>query len=360
MEGKFSTGKKPLRDPRAPPTVKAMTTTATQPVSTEVKAADLKTVYRWMLSARLLEDKIAALYRSGKIFGGVYRSKGQEAVSAAIGNSLQKGDVFAPLIRDTAGRLAFGETMHEVFRTYLGSIKGPMRGRDGNVHRGNWDKRLVPMISHLGAMTSVVVGSLVARRMQGETGMVGATCIGDGGTSTGAFHEGLNLAAVERAPIVVVIVNNQYAYSTPTNLQFACDDLVDRAIGYGVRGVTVDGTDFAACSQVMQESVDRARAGDGPQMIVASLLRLAGHGEHDDASYVSADLKESQMGRDCLTYAEEFLQTQQLVPAHQLTQWRAEITAQIERTANEVLREPAPDADQEIWQALASGLDKFQ
>jgi len=350
------TKRKPLRLSQPPLTVGGMTTTALPPAPAAENAADLKKTYRWMLTARLLEDKIAALYRSGKIFGGVYRSKGQEAVSAALGSNLRQGDAFAPLIRDTAGRLAFGETMHEVLRTYLGSVKGLMRGREGNVHRGDLRKRLLPMISHLGAMTSVVTGTLIARRMKGETGMVGATCIGDGGTSTGSFHEGLNMAAVEQAPLVVVVVNNQYAYSTPTSAQFACRDLVDRAVGYGVRGYTVDGTDFAACHQVMKEAVGRAREGGGPQMVVATLLRLTGHAEHDDASYVSQELKGATIGRDCLALAEEYLIQQQLATSHQTAQWRAEISAQIERAASEVLPEPSPDADRETWQALASGL----
>ncbi len=331
-----------------------MTHSALQPPVETGRAADLKTVFRWMLTARLLEDKLAALYRSGRIFGGVYRSKGQEGISAALGSQLEEGDVFAPLIRDTAGRLAFGETVHDVLRTYLGSVKGPMRGRDGNVHRGDVQKRMLPMISHLGAMTAVVTGTLVARRMKGENGMVGATCIGDGGTSTGAFHEGLNLAAVERAPLVVVVVNNQYAYSTPTSAQFACHDLVDRALGYGITGHSVDGTHFADCTHVLREAIDLARNGGGPQMVVASLLRLAGHGEHDDAAYVSPSLREAEIGRDCLDFAESYLVENQLADAHQFARWKAEITAQIERASAEVLREPAPDADRETWQALAS------
>src|SRR3954447_3374590 len=153
--------------------------------------------YRWMLLARLLEDKIASLYRGGKITGGVFLGKGQEALSVSIGMALAPGDIFAPLIRDQAGRLAFGESLLDCTRTYMGSRLGPMRGRDGNVHRGRPRDGLLPMISHLGAMIPVVVGSLLARRFKGQHGTVGATSLGDGATSTGAFHEGLNLAAVE-------------------------------------------------------------------------------------------------------------------------------------------------------------------
>src|ERR1700690_3677921 len=166
------------------------------------------TAYRYMLLARLLDEKFASLYRAGKIHGGVFIARGQEALSVSIGLSLKKGDVFAPLIRDTAGRLAFGETVIDAVRTYLGSTLGPMRGRDGNVHRGRPREGYLPMISHLGAMISVVNGTLFARRLKGVTGTVGATCIGDGGTATGAFHEALNQAAIEKLPLVLVIANN--------------------------------------------------------------------------------------------------------------------------------------------------------
>ncbi len=217
-----------------------------------------------MLRARLLDDKFAALYRAGKIHGGVFLGRGQEALSAAIGVSLKKTDVFAPLIRDAAGRLAFGETVLDAVRTYLGSPLGPMRGRDGNVHRGKPQEGYLPMISHLGAMISVVNGVLFARRMKGISGTVGAACIGDGATSTGAFHEALNQAAVEKLPLVLVVADNQYAYSTPTSRQFACENLADKAVGYGVESHSVDGTDLAACLKTVGEAVAAARAGRRP------------------------------------------------------------------------------------------------
>jgi TPP-dependent pyruvate/acetoin dehydrogenase alpha subunit len=197
-----------------------------KPENEPTTARDLQlAAYRFMLRARLLDDKFAALYRAGKIHGGVFLGRGQEALSAAIGVSLKKTDVFAPLIRDTAGRLAFGETVLDAVRTYMGSSLGPMRGRDGNVHRGKPQEGYLPMISHLGAMISVVNGVLFARRFKKISGTVGAACIGDGATSTGAFHEALNQAAVEKLPLVLVVADNQYAYSTPTSFQFACDDL---------------------------------------------------------------------------------------------------------------------------------------
>src|SRR6266567_4056550 len=194
---------------------------------------------------------------------------------------LQKGDIFAPLIRDQAGRSAFGEPLLDVTRTYLGSRLGPMRGRDGNIHRGHPRKNELAMISHLGAMVSVTVGTLMAKRFKGEKNFVGLACIGEGGMQTGSFHEGMNIAAVEQVPLVVVATNNHYAYSTPNDREFACHNLIDRAIGYGFEGYTVDGTDLTACLDVIGSAVKRARAGRPPQLVVASVLRLSGHGEHD-------------------------------------------------------------------------------
>ncbi|HWI57288.1 MAG TPA: thiamine pyrophosphate-dependent dehydrogenase E1 component subunit alpha [Bacillota bacterium] len=310
--------------------------------------------YRWMLLARLLDEKFASLYRMGKIHGGVFLGRGQEALSVSIGLALRKGDVFAPLIRDTAGRLAFGMPLLDAVRTYLGSALGPMRGRDGNVHHGRPKEGLLAMISHLGAMISVVNGMLVAHRFKGVTGTVGAASIGDGGTTTGAFHEALNQAAVEKLPLVLVVANNQYAYSTPNERQFACRSLVDKAVGYGVAGHSVDGTDLGACLQVVGQAIQQARAGGGPQLVVAQLLRLCGHGEHDDANYVDPQLKASPLGRDCLKMAEEHLLKENWADALALASWRNEAVQSLEEVVATVQREPGPDPYKEDWCALAS------
>ncbi|HUA64210.1 MAG TPA: thiamine pyrophosphate-dependent dehydrogenase E1 component subunit alpha [Alphaproteobacteria bacterium] len=310
--------------------------------------------FRYMLLARMLDDKLAALFRAGKIQGGVYLGRGQEALSAAIGVSLQKGDVFAPLIRDAAGRLAFGETILDSVRTFMGSAHGPMRGRDGNVHRGNVPEGLLPMISHLGAMISVVNGILLARRFQKKSGTVGAGCIGDGATSTGAFHESLNQAAVEKLPLILVIADNQYAYSTHTSRQFACESLTQKAIGYGVDVHAADGTDFSACLKIVGDAVSRARHGNGPQMVVAKFLRLCGHGEHDVADYVDPELKKSPLGRDCLKVAQEFLTQKKWLDESQFANMKEEIAHEIDAAVAQAQREPAPDPFAEEWRALAS------
>ena len=310
--------------------------------------------YRWMLVARVLEEKLASLYRGGMITGGVYLGRGQEAISAACGMFLQKGDVFAPLIRDQAGRSAFGEPLLDVARTYLGSRQGPMRGRDGNIHRGRPKDNQLAMISHLGAMIPVLVGKLLAKRMKGEKGFVGLTTIGEGGMQTGASHEGLNIAAVERVPMVVVATNNHFAYSTPNDRQFACADLIDRAKGYGYEGSSVDGTDLTACLEVIGAAVQRARAGRPPQLVVASILRLAGHGEHDDASDVPAEVKKELFARDALELAEKLITEKGLGGGDYLKKTRAEIAAEVDEAIAAAQGEDAPVGSEEDWCAMST------
>ena len=315
--------------------------------------ARMERLGRAMLRARLLEEKLGSLYRAGRIVGGVYLGRGQEALSGAGGVALRKGDIFAPLIRDMAGRLAFGEPMEDALRAYLGSRLGPMKGRDGNIHRGDLSRGILPMISHLGAMVSTLAGVLMAKRMKGEKRKVGLTCAGDGATSTGSFHEGLNLAAVERLPLVVVVADNGYAYSTPNERQFACADLVDRARGYGVQGHSVDGTDPWACVEVLQGAVDRARGGEGPQLVVGKLLRLCGHGEHDDGLYVDSKIQRSERGRDCVQVMESEMKKRGSGKAWE--SWRAEAQAEVEASVIKVSAEPVPDPFEEDWSATKSG-----
>jgi len=309
--------------------------------------------FRWMLLARTFEEKLVSLYRGGLITGGVYIGKGQEAVSVACGLFLQKGDIFAPLIRDQAGRSAFGEPLVDVARTYLGSRQGPMRGRDGNIHRGLPLQGQLAMISHLGAMVSVTVGALMAKRFKGEKNFIGLSCIGEGGMQTGSFHEGMNIAAVEQVPLVIVATNNHYAYSTSNEREFACAELVDRAKGYGFEGYNLDGTDLSACLDVIGSAVKRARAGRPPQMVVASTLRLSGHGEHDDASYVTDEIKREPFAQDCLKRAEKLIVDLNLVDAKTLQGWRDEAAAQVDQAITTAQKEAVPDANED-WCAIST------
>jgi TPP-dependent pyruvate/acetoin dehydrogenase alpha subunit len=310
--------------------------------------------FRWMLLTRTLEEKLVSLYRGGAITGGVYIGKGQEAVSVACGLFLKKGDIFAPLIRDQAGRSAFGEPLVDVARTYLGSRQGPMRGRDGNIHRGRPLDDQLAMISHLGAMVSVTVGALMAKRTKGEKNFVGLSCIGEGGMQTGSFHEGMNIAAVEQVPLVVVATNNHYAYSTPNDREFACADLVDRAKGYGFEGYSIDGTDLTTCLDVIGGAVKRARAGRPPQLVVASVLRLSGHGEHDDASYVTDEIKREPFAQDCLKRAEKLIVDLNLADTETMKSWRADAATKVDEALTTAQKEAAPNADEEDWCAIST------
>src|SRR3954468_10388480 len=336
-----------------------MLQTAQRGASTSTKAPPHERYlegFRWMLTARVLEEKLASLYRGGMIVGGVYLGKGQEAVSAACGMFLDKskGDIFAPLIRDQAGRSAFGEPLIDVVRTYLGSVQGPMRGRDGNIHRGRPRENQLAMISHLGAMIPVLVGKLLAKRMKGEKDFVGLTTIGEGGMQTGATHEGLNIAAVEQVPLVVVATNNHFAYSTSNEREFGCAHLVDRAKGYGYEGHTIDGTDLNECLEVIETAVKRARAGRPPQLVVATTLRLAGHGKHDDASYVPPAMKNEPFAQDPIARTEKFIMENGLLDSEGLKQMRAEISKQVEEAIATAQQEETPNASQQDWQGLST------
>lgn len=211
------------------------------------------------------------------------------------------------------------------------------------------------MISHLGAAISLVSGMLLSKRLRGELdGVVGATCVGDGCTSTGAFHEGLNTAAVEKLPLVLTVANNQYAYSTPNDRQFACADLVDKAVGYGVRGHTVDGTDMLECIRVMRDAVSRARAGEGPQLVVASMLRLTGHGEHDDASYVDGRLRQSSLGRDSIEVGRQQAIGHGFCSEEEVAAWENEAAEVVQAAVAQAQKEAQPDPYQDDWQAFAT------
>src|SRR5437667_11382908 len=222
-----------------------------------------------------------------------------------------------------------------------------MRGRDGNIHRGHPRNKELAMISHLGAMVSVTVGTLLAKRFKGEKKFVGLTCIGEGGMQTGSFHEGMNLAAVEQVPLVVVATNNHYAYSAPNEREFACHDLVDRAIGYGFEGCTVDGTDLTNCLDVIGSAVKRARAGRPPQLVVASILRLSGHGEHDDASYVTDEIKREPFAQDCLKRAEKSIVDLNLTDSETVQSWRRHAAAQVDEAISTAQNDAAPGPDQD-------------
>jgi TPP-dependent pyruvate/acetoin dehydrogenase alpha subunit len=245
-------------------------------------------LYYWMRLTRSLEERLVNLYRQTKVVGGLFRSLGQEACAVGSAYALGREDVLSPLIRNLGSMLVKGATPLEVLRQYMAKGDSPTRGRELNIHFGDLeDRNFVGQISHLGDMVPVMAGVTLTFKMRKEP-RVGLVYVGDGATSTGAFHEGINFAAVQRCPLVVIVENNRYAYSTPTSKQCAAERLADKAAGYGIPGVRADGNDVIASYQVTRDAVARARRGDGVTLVELMTYRRKGHAEHDNQSYVPA------------------------------------------------------------------------
>jgi TPP-dependent pyruvate/acetoin dehydrogenase alpha subunit len=283
-------------------------------VTTEKLAADRLTqgqlleLYYFLKLNRGLEEKLSNLYRQGKVVGGLYRSLGQEACSIGSAYALERGDIFTPLIRNLGAILVRGGSPHDIFCQYMAKSDSPTRGRDLNVHFG-WispEGSMPSVISMLGDMIPILTGAVMAERMNGRR-TVALTWIGDGGTSTGAFHEGLNLACVQKAPLVLIVENNGWAYSTPTTRQTANTRFVDRAKAYGCFGEQVDGNDVLAVYDATRTAVQRARQGLGPTLIEALTMRMKGHAEHDDMKYVPQEQVDMWALRDPIALYEKYL-----------------------------------------------------
>jgi TPP-dependent pyruvate/acetoin dehydrogenase alpha subunit len=244
-------------------------------------------LYYWMRLTRSLEERLVNLYRQTKVVGGLFRSLGQEAdaVGSAFALDKSKGDILSPLIRNMGAMLVRGAEPTEIIRQYMAKGDSPTRGRELNIHFGGPERGFIGQISHLGDMVPVMAGVTLSFRLRGED-RVGLVYIGDGATSTGAFHEGINFAAVQRCPLVVIIENNGYAYSTPTWKQTAAKQFVDKAAGYGIPGERADGNDVIATYDVTKRAVERARRGGGVTLIELMTYRRKGHAEHDNQSYV--------------------------------------------------------------------------
>jgi len=243
-------------------------------------------LYYWMRLTRSLEERLVNLYRQTKVVGGLFRSLGQEACAVGSAYALRREDVLSPLIRNLGSMLVKGATPVEVLRQYMAKGDSPTRGRELNIHFGDVEERnFVGQISHLGDMVPVMAGVTLSFRLRRQP-RVGLVYVGDGATSTGAFHEGINFAAVQRCPLVVVVENNCYAYSTPTGKQCAAERLVDKAAGYGIPGTRADGNDVLEVYRTTREAVDRARRGEGTSLLELMTYRRKGHAEHDNQSYV--------------------------------------------------------------------------
>jgi len=326
-------------------TSSSATPVATAPIPAGLTRAQLHELYYFMRLTRSLEEKLVNLYRQTKVIGGLFRSLGQEAdaVGSAYALDRDRGDIMSPLTRNLGSMLVQGATPLEVLRQYLAKAESPTHGREQNIHFNDLER---------GFMVAVMAGVTLSFKLRREP-RVGLVYVGDGATSTGAFHEGLNFAAVQRVPLVVIGENNGYAYSTPLRKQTAVNSLVEKAAGYGVPGVQADGNDVLAVYQVTRQAVDRARAGGGVTLIEVLTYRRKGHAEHDNQSYVSQEELAAWEARDPIDrYVRQLTESGWASPAD-LTALDARATGEIEAALERCEHESLPDPATALSDVLA-------
>ena len=270
-------------------------------------------LYYYMRLNRAVEDTMVKLFRQNKIVGGLYSSLGQEAISVGSAYALEKKDWMAPMIRNIGALLVKGVPPRDVFMQHMAKYDSPTKGKDGTSHFGDLDSlHIVSPISMLGDLIPVMTGVAIGARYLGQK-VVTMTWIGDGGSSTGVFHEGLNFAATQEAPFVLILENNLWAYSTPVRRQVPIENLADRAKAYGIQSYIVDGNDVVAVYSAAKEAVDRARAGEGPILIEAKTFRRLGHAQHDPAEYVPREMRAYWEARDPILLYEKFLAKEKIL-----------------------------------------------
>jgi TPP-dependent pyruvate/acetoin dehydrogenase alpha subunit len=323
--------------------------------------AALLDLYRNIRLTRSLEERMVVLFRQSKIVGGLFRSLGQEGESVATAYALRRrpdgsGDMLSPLIRNLGSMLVMGATPLEVLRQYMAKGDSPTGGKELNIHFSDYQRGFLGQISPLGSMVPVMAGVTLTFRQRGED-RVGMVYVGDGATSTGAFHEGINLAAVQRCPLVVVVENNGYAYSTPTSLQTAARAFVDRAAGYGIAGEQVDGNDVLATYAAARRAVERARAGEGVTLLEVLTYRRLGHAQHDDQSYQSREeIERWAAGNDPLTRFEATLREGGWADDAALRDIDERVTAEIEEAVVEAESGLLPEPEEALRGVYAHGL----
>ena len=302
-------------------------------------------LYYYMRLTRSLEERLVNLYRQTKVIGGLFRSLGQEAdaVGSAYAIDRSRGDILSPLIRNLGSMLVQRATPLEILRQYMARGDSPTRGRELNIHFGDTGRGFIGQISHLGDMVPVMAGVTLSFKLRGEA-RVGLVYVGDGATSTGAFHEGINFAAVQRCPLVVVVENNGYAYSTPTSTQTACASFTDKGPGYGIPAVRADGNDVLATYEVTKEAVDRARRGDGVTLVELMTYRRKGHAEHDNQSYVpGGEIERWAAENDPIDRYIRVLTGRFSVDAAELTALDRRVTDEIDAATDQAARSPYPE-----------------
>ncbi|HEX6791054.1 MAG TPA: thiamine pyrophosphate-dependent dehydrogenase E1 component subunit alpha [Candidatus Krumholzibacteria bacterium] len=300
-------------------------------------------LYYFMSLNRKLEERLSNLYRQNKVVGGLYSSLGQEGCSVGSAYALERGDFFAPMIRNLGGMLVRGVDPVHVMGQYCARAIGPTGGKDLNVHFGWIDRGIVSPISMLASLVPVFAGIALEMKMHGKKN-VALTYVGDGATSTTDFHEGMNFAAVHRLPLIIIVENNGYAYSTPTSMQFNVPDFVVRAQGYGCYGEMFDGNNVMAALDVTRRARARCVAGEGPVLLEAKTFRRKGHAEHDDAGYVPPELRAYWEKRDPLDAYRRFLDLHRIVEsAQEIDEIDGKINQLLDAAVDEALASPFPD-----------------
>ncbi|MGA9115196.1 MAG: thiamine pyrophosphate-dependent dehydrogenase E1 component subunit alpha [Bacteroidota bacterium] len=308
-------------------------------------------LYYFMRLTRECDNTILRLYRQGVMVGGAYTGRGNEATAVGSAYALEEGDYLFPMHRDLGAHLVKGQTLRNVFLQHLGRSGGPTRGRDGTGHYADPELRIYGNVSHLAAMIPVAAGVALAVRMKKEPHVV-LTYIGDGGCNVGDFHEGLNFAAALSLPLVLIIENNQFAYTTPVHRQTAAQRLSDRAAGYGIPGRTIDGTDVMKVYETTQEAVERARRGEGPTLIESITMRMGGHSASDDASYVPAGMLEEWAKKDPIQRLERELLNERILNETVMKDLEAKIAGGLDDAIRHAVADPyppGPDAERGVF-----------
>jgi len=299
-------------------------------------------LYYYLRLTRECDNAILRLYKQGIIVGGAYTGFGNEATAVGSAYALEDHDYIFPMHRDLGAHLVKGQTLENIFLQQLGRAKSLTRGRDGTGHYADPARRIYGNVSHLAAMIPVAVGVALAAKMRGGNAVV-MNYIGDGGSNVGEFHEGLNMAAVMRLPFVLVVENNQFAYSTPLSKQFAGQKLSDRAVGYGIFGQTIDGTSVTRVYEVCREAVERARRGDGPSLIETVTMRMHGHSASDDASYVPPEMLVEWSKKDPVERFERLLMSDRVLTEAGKKEVEERISLEIEAAVRFALECPPPE-----------------
>lgn len=313
---------------------------------------ELLKFYYYLRLTRGLEDRVIKLYRQGRIVGGCYVGTGEEAISVGSACALEPHDVIAPSHRDLGAHLVKGITPKEYLAQYLGRRTGLTRGKDGNVHFGDLRRGIIGFISPMADGIPVATGAALAFKIRREP-RIAVSYFGDGATSRGDFHEGLNLAAVLSLPIVYICHNNQFAYSVPLSRQMAVPHVADRAKAYGIPTRIIDGNDVLAVNRAMNEAAAQARSGGGPSFIECETMRMRGHGEHDDASYVPHELLEEWRQRDPIERLESYLRGRN-VSEDELRAVEVRVRTEVEEAVEFAEKSPPPDASEALEGVFAT------